>query len=217
MRNCLALSLWLAATSAYAAPPQIQFQETSVSATGVSPAGQVAWFSVARESTGVGSLIVRREEVVKDDDGDGAVRLDLGKPVPPRSIWAAVDLKTGEISLATPAGYPLREVPFQPGTVHPGAGGALDHLRVEGSDSVELFVARPGMGAWAHTVWDGAADDEDGPANRRISSALAKLEPVGASPAPPDRLKPGDIVVVMDPDAMRVSAARLPGDVGGGQ
>jgi hypothetical protein len=203
-------ALLLIAVTAHAAPPQIQFQSGAVTASGVSPSGQVAWFSVAREATGAGSQIVRREAVVADGDGDGVVRMDLDKPVPPRSIWAAVDLKTGEYALATPESYPLREVTFAPGTIHPGAGG-VDRLDVDGREFVELFVARPAVGAWALTLWDGAEGDEDGPANRRISGALSRLEPVDASPAPPATFKPGDVIVMMDANTMQVAAIRLPG------
>jgi len=187
------------------------FENAAVVAGGLTPGGKIAWFSVAREATGAGSLIARREQVTADDDGDGSARLDLDRPVPPRSMWAAVDLKTGEVALATPGDYPLRRMALAAGTFHPGAAGDFDRVLAEGHDSLELFVARPAVGAWALSVWDGARDDEDGPANRRLSLAFDGMAAVGQSPAPPVRLLPGDVVVLMDPDTMQVAAVKLAG------
>src|SRR5215208_391656 len=92
------------------APPAIRVEAAAVVAEGIPAEGRIAWFSVAREATGEGSRSVRRKVLAADDDGDGVVRFALGQPVPPRSMWAAVDLATGELALAAPDGYPLRQV-----------------------------------------------------------------------------------------------------------
>ena len=190
---------------------KLAFEAQAMVASGLTPGEKVAWFSVAREATGFGSRVVRREWVILVDDKDGIARVELDQPVPPRSIWAAVDLKSGDYELGTPGDYPLRQAQLPPGSVLPGASGKLDRLFAGGRDLVDFFVARPAVGAWALTVWDGAGDDEDGPSNRQISSAFAKMEPAGEGPPPPDELKPGDVVIVMDPNAMEVMAARLSG------
>jgi hypothetical protein len=191
---------------------RVSFEAAAVVASGVTPGERVAWFSVAREDTGSGSLIVRREEVTADTDRDGTVRLDLDRPVPPRSIWAAVDLKTGDFALAAPADYPLRQAAFPAGAFRPSAGGGFDRVLAPERELVMLFVARPTVGVWALTVWDGAPEDEDGPANHGISLAFNRMETVAASPGPPATLQPGDLVVLMDPNAMEVSVTRLEGN-----
>jgi len=201
------------ATPGTPAQPELKLtlEARAVVASGLTPGDKLAWFSVAREATGFGSQIVRREGVLLDDDKDGTARIELAEPVPSRSIWAAVDLKTGQYKLATPPGYLLSEAQFPPDTVRPGASGKLDQLFSGGRDLVDFFVARPAVGAWALTVWDGAGMDEDGPSNRQVSSAFGKMEPAGEGPPPPDGLKPGDVVIVIDPNAMEVQAARLSG------
>ncbi len=210
----LLLSLLASAGVAGAEPAtpggRIDFEAAAVVASGMTPGEQVAWFSVAREDTGSGSLIIRREEVTAAGK-DGTARLDLDRSVPPRSLWAAVDLKTGDFTLATPAGYPLRQAAFPAGAFRAAAGGGFDRALAPGREMVMLFVARPTVGAWALTVWDGAPEDEDGPANHGISLAFTRMESVATSPGPPAILQPGDLVILMDPNAMEVSAARLGG------
>jgi hypothetical protein len=68
----------------------ISFDETAVIASEVTPGGPLAWFSVAREPADFIAIIVRRQEVMVDDDEDGIVVYDLaGHAVPYRSIWVA--------------------------------------------------------------------------------------------------------------------------------
>jgi hypothetical protein len=63
--------------------PAITFDKSSVSVAGVSPKGQAVLFGVAREiAEDDVATVVRRSQVLPDDDGDGAVKLDLGRDVP---------------------------------------------------------------------------------------------------------------------------------------
>ena len=103
MRAHLAVCVALFAVPVAAAdPPALSFELEAVVARGISPRGQAVWFSVAREISRQSINVVPRYEIVTDEDGDGAVRLELGKEVPLRSIWFAVDLATGETGVATP-------------------------------------------------------------------------------------------------------------------
>src|SRR4051812_12861939 len=105
--------------------PAITFDQSSVSVAGVSPKGQAVLFSVAREVAEVDvATVVRRSQVLPDDDGDGVVKLDLGRDVPFRSVWVAVDLATGQVAAAAPEGYPLRRVELGGGGVVRGHGHA---------------------------------------------------------------------------------------------
>ncbi len=199
-----------AARAAAPSPPAISFEERAVVLSGASAGAKVAWFGVAREPVDYGGVIVRREALVADQDGDGTVRFELDRAVPFRSIWAAVDLTSGEFAVATPAGYPLRELKLNPNAFHSRGNGKLD-LFGEGREFLALFVARPGAGSWVMTVYDGGAEDEDGPANLAVTMDPAAMTPVGDSPPAPDAFAGGDVFVAIDPNAMDAVAIRLVG------
>lgn len=113
MRRSTAVWLFLGAltpTALRAATPAVTFEEAAVVASGLEPAARVGWFSVAREPGESVSRIVRREAVVADDDGDGTVRFELDAPVPQSSVWFAVDLAGGALTVASPAGRSKRRV-----------------------------------------------------------------------------------------------------------
>jgi hypothetical protein len=206
--SCL-LALFILAAAPLAAQPAISFEPAAVVASGISPGGQVAWFGVARESEDHAAKIVRRETVAADDDRDGAVRLDLGREVPRASIWVAVDLATGKAAIATPEGFPLRRIGLPgPGAVPGGTGP--DRLELN-RGYLELLVVRPGIGVWGATVGDGGEMDDDGAYDGRVSVALAHLRADGTSPAAPQSLGPGDLLVAIDPNEMEVAVSQLPG------
>jgi len=189
--------------------PAITFEASAVVVSGVTPGQAVAWFSVAREATEGGSLIVRREQVTATSSVDGVARFELTQPVPPRSIWAAVDLTTGKFALGTPEDFPLVQNVFKGDTIQADSTGKYDQFLFQDSGTMmEYFVARPGVGAWASTVWDGAIEDTDGLADGKAVAGLAGMEAAGASPAPPDGLVDGDVVIVIDPNEMQVSVTQ---------
>jgi hypothetical protein len=122
------LSLLLPALAAAQAPlgapaPAITFEKSTVAVAGITPKGQAVLFGVAREIAADDvATLVRRSQVLSDDDGDGTVSLDLGEEVPFRSLWVEVDLATGQVTAATPEGYPLRLVSWRgEGIVRGGA------------------------------------------------------------------------------------------------
>jgi len=163
---------------------------------------------VAREPREFIGRIVDRETVLRDDDGDGAVSWTLETPVPFRSMWAAVDLASGQFTLGTPEDYPLRLLGAETSETET-TDGQLNRILVR-RDFVELLLVRPGVGAWMAQLFDGEDLDRDGAATLSVSAAPADLQPVAASPKAPEVFLPGDVVVVMDPDAMAVSAMTVP-------
>jgi hypothetical protein len=189
--------LWMAAPL-FGAPPVLIFEPQAIVASGVTPKGRVVWFSVAREISRRAATIVPRIEQAADDDGDGKVRLDLGQDVPLRSIWFAVDLETGEAGVAAPEDFPLLEAELPARAIPP----ALNRLDME-RQFVYLVLVRPGAGAWKLRVGDGGASDEDGRPDGTLRAALASLEGIGQSPAPPpERFSPKDLLLVIDPNRM---------------
>lgn len=213
----LSIGSLLAASSAGAqgnpatpTPPELKlaFEANAVVATGVPPGGQVVWFAVAREIAQRSATIVRREEIAADDDKDGAVRFELGRPVPLQSIWVAVDLASGAAAVATPEGYPLRRVDLPGGAT--GHGGGKPDWVEDDRGLVEILLVRPGQGAWGATVGDGGQADGDGAYDGRLMAPLDRLRGVGAAaPAPPEHFSPRDVVVVIDPNRMEVGLRQL--------
>lgn len=198
MKSLLFVCLLAIAAPALAAPPILTFEPQAVAASGITPKGRVVWFSVAREISRRASSIVPHIEQAADDDGDGQVRFDLGQDVPVRSIWFAVDLETGEAGVATPEDFPLLEAEL-PARAIPAALNRLDLER----QFVYLVLVRPGVGAWKLRVGDGGASDEDGEPDGTLRAALASLEGIGPSPAPPpERFSPKDLLLVIDPNRM---------------
>ena len=81
LRSGALFAVWLLglATAEATAKPVISFSPQAVAASGLTPGGKVVWFGVAREISQRTATLVRREEIVTDDDKDGAVRLELGR------------------------------------------------------------------------------------------------------------------------------------------
>jgi hypothetical protein len=197
--------LGLAALPA-SAQPAIGFEESAVVAKGVTPGGSVVLFGIARERPGRITQVVRRDTVLPDADGDGAVRLDLGRPVATQSIWAAVDLGTGAFAVATPDGMPRREVALPGESFRRGPRGAVEALQ-GAREFLEILIVRPGEGAWSLSVGDGGDSDADLQPDGSIQAALASMRPLQAAKAALDELLPGDVVVLIDPRQLEFYAA----------
>lgn len=199
----------LAATAAGAAPLRITLEKNAVAASGILPQGRVVLLGVTREIGEDDLPVVRRHlEVLTDEDGDGAVRLLLEQGVPLRSLWAVVDLASGDFDAAAPEDFGLRRVNWR--------GRGLER-RQDGKDAVEdrrplveLLVVRPQAGAWALRVGDGGDNDGDGAIDGRLQGVLDQMKPLAGSPPPPSEFEKNDLVVALDPSAMEVTLVKVP-------
>ncbi|MFL6194033.1 MAG: hypothetical protein ACJ75H_07670 [Thermoanaerobaculia bacterium] len=202
-----ALPISLAAQPAPPKAPEITFQPRSVRVDGISPKGNVVWFSVGREvAEDDVATIVRRSEVQPDEDGDGKVQLDLDHDVPLRSIWVAVDLASGEMAVATPEGYPLRRVSWRGRGL--GRGNSRADRVEDDRTYADVLLVRPGQGAWRLTVGDGSDADDDGAPDGRLAAALDRMKPIAAAPAPPARFAARDVIVLIDPNRMELTVEK---------
>ena len=189
------------------AKPAITFDANAVFASNITPLGQVAWFSIAWDRWQAKNRVTRRDRI-DVDTGAGQVTFAVEDGVPSNSIWVAVDLSSGEYAAATPDGTELRLDAVPGGWLAKGAGSAADLLQVD-SDFVELLVARPGVGAWGESVGHGGASDVGGGAGGFTRASFGAMRPIGSTGPAPNEILPGDIVVVIDPNAMECFAARL--------
>ncbi len=188
-------------------PPTIEFEPGAFKVSDLQPGEKVVVFSIAHEASSYVSTIVRREELLADDDNDGVARFSLDRAIPRRSIWLAVNFASGELAVGTPADYPLREVHVPPTAIQADLPGRWRHDR----SYVEFLVVRPGVGAWSLSAGDGAEGDADRNYDGSLEAELATMEPFEGSPAPPEDFAAGDVVMMVDPDRMEFFAVRLKG------
>lgn len=210
-----ALAGLVSAGAGWAAPPEVEFSASEVSVSGVTPGGRVVAWWLARGVSGYTRWQSRQAEAVVDGDGDGVVTVTPSRGVPEASLWAVVDVASGEYTLASPLGGPLREVEPPRGLGALVGRGELDEERRR----VEVLVVRPGTdgeaGAWAGGVDDGGSGDGDGVRDGRARAPLGRLEPVGeGGGAAPAAFRAGDLVVAGNAEELVFWAHRV-GDPGG--
>lgn len=214
----LGLAAMLAATPLWAAPPVVSFEDQAVLVTGATPGGSVVVFGVSQGFNGFTGYYLEDDELLVDDDRDGAVQLELDLPLSKRrSMWAVVDLASGELVLSTPEG----DAPARADNL------SIDALNAERNEvtvpvqrwAYALWV-RPGLevdaGAWVSIVGDGGTTDADGMENRQVQATVASFEPVAPDDTgealPPERLSEGDLLLIVSPETLAISTTRIPAE-----
>jgi hypothetical protein len=200
----LAVAGWAIASlapglTAQTPPLTLAFEPQAATIAGATPGGDVVLWCVYRErlarvSTHVGKLGDR----VSADAGGGA-RLDLGRDVPGLSVWAAVDLASGQVALASPGGFQWTEIDPKGRRIDK----ALGRLAVDRHE-LSVLLVRPGLapdssGSWQLDVFDGGALDEDGAYDGSLRASLAAFLPDRKAGHAPPRFEAGDVVVAVDP------------------
>ena len=211
LRNGFGLSLGVVLSLVFAGPtfaqPAVEVGDTGVTATGVTPGAHLFWLAFAREREGWFSRVLHWEGADSTADAAGQTVLQLGRSVPVKAIFVAVDMATGAFGASSPAAYPwATEVPF------PAAGVSLaaDRTSVvslqDQHEELEVLVVRPKAGAWRGTIRhdDSASDAEPG-----VLVTFAGLTPWGSSPPSPGALHPGDVIVAIDPNTIEYFAHQL--------
>lgn len=199
----------LIAVPVSAAPFRVTLESDAVVVSGVTANGKAALLGVTRE---IGEddypMVKRHLEVLADDDGDGTIRYPVEPGIPLRSVWAVVDMTSGDHDSVAPQAFGERRVNWR--------GRGLER-RSDGRDAVEdrrtlleLLVVRPGAGAWALRVRDGQETDGDGRIDGRLEGVLADMQPLADSPEPPSVLQPDDVVLALDPSAMEITLVKVP-------
>jgi hypothetical protein len=118
-------------------------ESDSVAVSGITPRGKAIFLGVTREVGDDDYPTVRMyQEEVEDRDGDGAVRLDLERPLPKRTLFVVIDATTGEAKAVTSAEFGLRLRDWRGGG--PGlTGNGLARL-AERSALAQVVLVRPG-------------------------------------------------------------------------
>jgi hypothetical protein len=190
----------------------LRIERTAVVAKGVTPGGNAVFFGVVYDTASSIPGRVRKAAILKDDDGDGLVRLSMPDGVPPLGVWAVVDMATGSSKLGSLRGYDI--TPYDD-AVEPSFKGDVRgrFVRLERDMSeAEMLVVRPGAGAWTLRGTEGSTDDEDSELNGKLVLPFSKLVSLTADDRPPGDVLPGDVVVLIDPSDMRAFAGTLPAE-----
>lgn len=210
--------------------PTMTFAGDAVSLSGLTPGGEAVLFGVAVRAMGFHNRVERYAEVLPTDD-DGEARLELSEELPPRAVWAVVDLPSGAIETSPTPGFPRQAQPFPTAGLR-GQGEGLDRFRHNVRGAHVLFV-RPGEdgGAWGFIADDGSGYDLDGVQDGFVELSLAQLRTLGRSPEeggdeaaedgadegpedPPAEILPDDLLVVIDPTELELYTLRVPADLG---
>lgn len=180
---------------AASAPPELAFEPDAVVAEGMTPGGEVLVFAVGRSALTYATR-VHHWEVTELADGAGELRFEVPDGVPPASLWAMVDLATGELLLAPGPGLDTEIGRLPPGALHAGPSDLIDRI-APGLAEARVLLVRPGVGAWTGHLADGGLTGS-------LDLGIEELHPAGgASPEPPEEILPRDVVVVFDPQTLR--------------
>lgn len=174
------------------------FSSTKLVIEGVHPGGSVAILAVEHESAYYMTRVSSRQIVLTDDHHDGTITFEKPTPIAFRSIWIIADLDTGEILVATPAGFRALEMRRRVATDPAPVDVGLADVSVD-RDQAQVLVVRPGRGAWTKTV--GLQRAGDSPVNpKRPTVAIDALHELHKEfGRAPSMFLPGDIVVAVDP------------------
>ncbi|MFW6012447.1 MAG: hypothetical protein ACOC92_01920 [bacterium] len=208
--------------------PNMSFADDGVSLSGLTPGGEAVLFGVAVRAMGFHNRVERYAEVLAADE-EGEARLELSEELPPRAVWAVVDLPSGEIETSPTPGFPREAQPFPTAGLR-GQGQGLDRFRHAVRGAHVLFV-RPGeeAGAWGFIADDGSGYDLDGEQDGFVELSLEQLRPLeerpeeggdedaedgaeeGSDPEdPPAEFLPDDLLVVNDPTELDLYALQVP-------
>ncbi|HWW62518.1 MAG TPA: hypothetical protein VN181_14190 [Thermoanaerobaculia bacterium] len=197
-------------TSVFAAndetPIIIMLSARSVTATGIKPGGEAAVLAIARYRTDTGVQVRHWRNVVRDDDGDGAVSVALTRDLSSNSVWAFVDIDSGRTAIATPDGSRFVAVPFPAGVLK--KNGNLDRYQ-SGREWVDALLVRPKVGVWGFAGGDGGAADDDLEADGRLTFNTEKMQKLAGNAPAPSKFNHRDVFILIDPQRMEYSSTEV--------
>jgi len=174
--------------------------------SGVTPGAQVYAFGVAIEFMGYYNAINGYEALLTVAPTSTTVAWDIGKSVPLRSVWFAVDLASGADGASPAPGYfPAVRVPFSADNFVRDVAGRIVDIRYPG-DHAWFVVVRRGHGVWRELPTDGGGLDDDGKQDGFVTMRISRLQPkVGTTEAAPDHLEFGDVLFVINDFSQKYS------------
>jgi hypothetical protein len=191
------------------APAQISLSvDTSVKIANTTPGGSIVLFSCARTSLQGRTHVTRDVLTLLDENGDGVIEFTPKQRIPLRSVWVAIDSLSGALAIGAPAPFPFTVTKIATDAFKKDTDGRIARLEQDLRRLLYVLV-RPGYGAWMSAASDGDERDADQSRNAKVALSFGAARPVRGSPAAPSRLKPGDVVVAIDPSHLDVYVGRI--------
>lgn len=189
--------------AADAGGPVITLTDSGAIATGIRPGGDAIWYFRSVTEFSGWPRLSRVLKVTRDDDRDGIVSIQAA--IPPASVVFVIDFATGQFSMVTPDGTPVREL----NAVGNGWGGGVGHLDFGVSD-LEILLVRPGRGAYTMRSEQGGANDADNRSDANLRIRLSDMIVIHGSENPPPVAVPHDLLIAIEPTQLLtfVRAAR---------
>jgi hypothetical protein len=195
-----------------AASLTVTMGQHTVTASGITPGGSVAFFGIAQVPMPHAYMnrIQRWSVIVEVTGHEGTATLDLNQDVPPMSVWAVVDLGNAHYATASGPGLGLREVELS-NPFRKGQSGTIDTFAFDHS-YLDLLYVHPGRGAWTWSALAGLHPDRGDRYGSTVVT-LSDAKPLGSSGPPPSSYVPGGILVAVDVTRMEIAVARLDGAI----
>jgi hypothetical protein len=140
---------------------------------------------------------------------DGRASLDNPSARATRGVWLAVDANSGGYTVAPPQNFLLREADLPADALIHDSGSTLPNCLRLARASITVVVVRPDGGMWSGAFRDGDRD-ADGTVNGQTAVRLTDLAAVGSGPRPPDSLRTGDVLFVVDRNSLEFIVSRIP-------
>lgn len=215
----MVLALLSSPSSVWAAPSIVEDETAVVFNSETEGAGVSVWLVLMREHESHMTVESSDVRVVLDEERHGVFRYELEEPLPPQSVVVAIELAEGVAAVLEnlPPPPPIEGeemlVNRRPADVLL-APGRMDALVAASEVGLQTLLVRPGLGAWTSSVADGAHGDADPEADGIVLIGLDRLlleerHRVGVGTTLPESLEAGDVVVLIDPDALTASVTRL--------
>lgn len=186
--------------------PSVVLESTQVLASGLTPGQPAILYGVIRDAQ-PGAVMLRRVTIVNEADLSGNVKFSLPHASTETTIFAVVDFETGRYTIATPEAFPLDMREFRLSMLRK-RGGDYDAIDID-ARWLQALLVRPGDGAWQIFATDGSRLDRDGQSDgRTVLDGLAMQRIAGAGT--PERFRQKDVLIVIEPETMRVIASEVP-------
>jgi hypothetical protein len=197
IRRVVVTSLLLAYAGGLGAQqPAVQFGPGGVTVGGMKPGTRIAWMAMTRKRVGyhIEVEVLRGVDVVTPN---GSQFVEMAGADLAHTIWTVADISNGKASRAKPPAYSHSERP-----VPISATAGADHFTVD-APVAEVMYVRPRFGVWSFGAHDGTALDTDATLDGTIRVALTSLVAYKGNPHPPERVEPGDIILVLNTQQAR--------------
>lgn len=178
---------------------QLSFDDGTIAVRGATTSGPIVLIGVGQRSTRYFTTIFDRVVLLDGSNAENPFAIRLDRDIPRTSVWVAVDLQTGQSTLAAPEGFSVPEAQMPLHDISPNATWLELELPI-----VNLLLVRPDAGAWTLYVGDGGVSDADGVQNGVIRITPSSMRNVASDEPDLERLATDDILIAIDPNRLTV-------------